>query len=191
MLQALLYILIVMFGTTSYVVGVKQMLSGDYKPSVFSRVIWLMLTINSFAGVILSQGSKASILLAFILLVGNIAICSVSFWKGVRTFGKIEVICTALLCMSGLVWLFFHAPLVNLGISLLAYTIGAIPTYIKVWHDPASESTAFWAPFVFASTLSVVVSLGQPLGAVVLPIYFALFDFSMTILSMRSRKFTK
>ena len=184
-MQPILYALILLLGTASYAVGVRQMLQGKYAPSVFSRVVWLLLAVNSFAGVVLSKGSKASILLAGILLVGNAAVCLTSFWKGTRSFGKLEWICIVLLVISGAVWLLFHAPLVNLGISLFAHLIGATPTYKRVWREPSSESTAFWSLFFAASVLSILASKGHSLSSVVFPIYFTLFDGSMFTLSMR------
>ena len=76
-----LYSLIILFGMASYFVGVRQMLKNQYSPSTFSRIIWVLLSINSFAGVLLSNSSKSSVLLGGIFLLGNIAICIVSFWK--------------------------------------------------------------------------------------------------------------
>jgi hypothetical protein len=184
-MQVTLYFLILLLGSASYAVGVRQMLQDKYAPSVFSRVVWLLLAMNSFAGVVLSKGSKASILLAFILLVGNAAICLTSFRKGTRSFGKLEMVCLSLLLISGFIWLFFHAPLVNLGIGLLAHFIGALPTYRRVWREPSSESTAFWSLFFAASALSIFASKGHTLSAIVFPIYFTLFDGSMFALSMR------
>jgi hypothetical protein len=184
-MQTILYLSILLLGSASYTVGVWQMLHGKYAPSVFSRVVWLLLAVNSFAGVVLSKGSKASVLLALILLAGNAAICLTSFWKGTRSFGKLEWFCVALLIVSGLVWVFFRAPLINLGLSLLAHFIGAAPTYKRVWHNPKTESTAFWSLFFGASVLSIFASSGNTLSAVVFPIYFTLFDGSMFFLSAR------
>jgi hypothetical protein len=124
-------------------------------------------------------------LLAGILLVGNSAICITSFWKGTGSFGKLEWVCVALLIISGLVWILFKAPLVNLGIGLLAHFIGAAPTYKRVWKRPSSESTAFWSLFFAASILSIFASQDASLGAILFPIYFTLFDGSMFLLSMR------
>lgn len=132
-MQNFLYLLILLLGIASYVSGLSQMLRGKYAPSVFSRLVWLLLACISFAGVIGSGGSGASILLAGILLAGNATICLVSFWKGSRDFGKLEIFCLVLLGVSALVWWLFNAPLVSLCISLLAHLVGALPTYKRVW----------------------------------------------------------
>ncbi len=180
------YILILILGTASYVVGVKQMLQNKYVPSTFSRIIWLLLSVNSFAGVVLS-GSNSSILLAVIFMLGNLVVCIVSFWKGTKQFGFLEYICVGLLLVSGLVWIFFYVPILNLVISLVAHFIGGIPTYKKVWLNPQSESVGFWSLFFFASLLSVVTAQTVQIDKVIFPIYFTIFDGSMFGLTLRKK----
>ena len=188
-MDTFLYALILLFGTASYVVGVRQMIKNQYSPSTFSRIIWVLLSINSFAGVVLSNGSQSSILLGGIFLLGNIAICIVSFWKGIRKIGKIEYFCLVLLLISSVIWIFFNQPLLNLVISLFAHFIGGIPTYKKVWLNPKSESFGFWSLFFVASLLSVFVAQTTSLIVILFPVYFTLFDGGMTLLTLRKGKF--
>jgi hypothetical protein len=181
----LFFLLILAFGTASYVVGLKEMFQGKYSPSVFSRVVWLLLAAASFAGVLSSKSTAASALLSGIFLLGNAAICLVSFWRGTKEVGKLEFICLAILVTSGVIWLVFKAPLVSLGFSLLAHFVGGAPTYRKVWKHPENESTGFWSLFFLASAFSVVASHGDSVSLIIFPIYFTLFDGSMTFLSLR------
>ena len=182
-----LLIVIAILAGASYLLGLVQMLRGSYKPSTFSRIVWLLLGVNGFAGVLLSSTSTAAVLLAGISLLGSAAMCVLSFWKGVRTIGKLEYVCIVLLIVSGLIWIFFEAPLVNLFISLFAHFIGAVPTYKKVWLEPKSESWGFWSLFFFASVLSIFASPGSSIKDVVFPIYFSLFDGSIFFLSLRRK----
>ena len=187
LMDKLLSASILLFGSGSYIVGLKEMLTGKYSPSVFSRVVWLLLAVISFAGVVVSHSTSASILLASVFLAGNTAICITSFWKGSREIGKLEYICLSILVISGVVWLVFKAPLVSLSISLFAHLVGAVPTYRRVWQKPTSESAGFWSLFFIASVLSIAASWGEPLKLIIFPIYFSLFDGSMTFLSLRKR----
>jgi hypothetical protein len=186
-----LYILILLFGISSYAVGLKQMLDGVYSPSVFSRVVWLLIAINGFAAVAASHSSESSEILAAIFLIGNAAICITSFWKGTKKFGLLEIICLALLCASLAIWIIYRAPLVNLGIGLVAHLIGALPTYKRVLQKPQSESTGFWSLFFIASLLSIIAGWHEPIKLLIFPIYFTFFDGSMFALSMRSSKRAK
>ncbi len=183
----MLFLLILLFGLSSYFIGVKEILAGKYAPSVFSRIVWLLLAIISFASVLAIDSTKASVVLAGILLVGNASICFTSFWKGTKEWGRLEYVCLSILVISGLVLVLFKAPLVSLAIGLFAHFIGAIPTYKRVLTKPESESTGFWSLFFVASVLSVIASLNQPLRLVIFPIYFTFFDGSMTFLSMRKK----
>lgn len=177
---------ILLFGLASYAVGLYQMLKGKYAPSVFSRVVWLLLAIISFAGVVASKSTPASALLAGVFLLGNAIICIASFWKGTRQVGKLELICLGLLIASGIIWVAFNAPLVSLCVSLFAHLVGAAPTYKRVWENPKNESAGFWSLFFIASILSVFASWGEPWKLIIFPIYFVLFDGSMTFLSLRN-----
>lgn len=184
-MQTFFYITITILGLSSYAIGAWKMLRNQYAPSTFSRVVWVLLAINSFFGVWLSQSTQASILLAGILLIGNITICILSFSKGTREMGRLEYICLGLLAISGFIWIFYNAPYVNLILSLVTHFIGAAPTYKKVWRDPKSESIGFWCLFFLASLLSIFVSPGFTFKTSILPIYFTLFDGSLLLLSLR------
>lgn len=184
-MDKLFFALILLLGSASYIVGLKEMLAGKYSPSVFSRIVWLLLAVISFAGVVVSHSTSASTLLASVFLIGNAAICITSFWKGSRKIGKLEYVCLGILVISGVVWIVYKAPLVSLSISLFAHLVGAIPTYKRVWQKPASESAGFWSLFFIASVLSVAASWGEPLKLIIFPIYFTVFDGSMTFLSLR------
>lgn len=183
-----LFILILLFGSASYVAGSAQIIRGTYRPSLFSRVVWLLLAINSFAGVVASSGTSGSVLLAAIFLLGNAVICALSFWRGTRHIGRLEVICAGLLFVSALLWIVIDSPLINLSIGLLAHFIGAIPTYKRAWRDGSSESATFWSLFFIASLLGVVGGADQPIAKLIFPIYFVVFDGSMTLLSLRKAK---
>lgn len=183
-----IYIVITFLGILSYAIGVWKMLQNKYSPSTFSRIVWVLLAINSFAGLVLSHSSSASILLGAILLLGNVAMCIASFFKGTREMGNLEFICLGLLALSGIIWIFFNAPLVNLIISLGAHFIGAAPTYKKVWFNPKGEDIPFWLLFFLASVLSIYISDATSLKTIILPVYFVFFDGSIVLLALRRFK---
>ena len=181
----LIYALILLFGMSSYIIGIRAMLLNRYEPSIFSRVVWLLLAIISFASVVASHSSASSVLLSGIFLLGNASICIASFWKGSASFGRLEYFCLTILVISGCVTFLFNAPLVGLAVSLFAHFVGGVPTFRKVWMNPGSESTGFWSLFFIASMLSLVLDWGQPVVMLLFPLYFVLFDGLMTVLSLR------
>jgi hypothetical protein len=185
---AVAYTLIVVFGCASYVVGSRAIITGSYAPLVFSRVVWLLLSIISFAGVAASGSSAPAVLLAAVFLAGNAVICGLSFWKGTRGVGVLEYVCLAILAVSAAIWAVFDAPAISVAVSLLAHFVGGAPTYRSVWRDPRSESAGFWSLFFIASVLSLVTDLDQPVHQLIFPAYFVLFDGAMTVLSLRRNR---
>ena len=188
-MRSLLYGLILLLGTATYVSAVWQMLSGTYSPSFFTRGVWFLLGINSFAGVLLGDGSKASVILAGTLFVGNFAVFVVSYKKGSREFGFAEKISLGLLVMAFGFWTLLDAPFAGLVISLVAHFIGGIPTIVRVAKRPESEQAYHWYFFFSASLLSLIASDKGNIKAVVFPLYFALFDGLIIVLANRKRIF--
>jgi hypothetical protein len=184
-MKAALYILILLLGTTAYASAVLQMQKGQYSPSFFSRGVWFLLGINSFAGVLLGEGSKASVILAGTLFAGNAAVFAASYKKGSREFGVVEKISLVLLLVSALVWAIFEAPFLGLIISLVAHFIGGIPTMWRVAKRPHSEQAYHWYFFFVASVLSIMASDNKALTAILFPVYFALFDGLIILLANR------
>lgn len=188
--DALPLLLILGFGLASYAWGSADIWRGRYRPSVFSRAVWLVLAVVSFASVVASGGTTASIVLAGILLAGNATICLLSLARGSRTFGRLEVVSSALIAASVAAWIATDSAFVGLVMSLVTHLIGALPTLARTWRDPRTESTGFWFCFFAASVVSLFVSAGDPFAALVLPLYFSVFDGTMVALSvarLRSR----
>ncbi len=183
-----LHILIVVFGCASYAWGMRDVWRGAYRPSVFSRTVWLALAAVSFVGVLASSDSLGAALLAGVLLAGNGAIFVLSLWRGTREFGKLELLCLALIALSIVSWAAFDSALVGLLMSLVTHLVGAVPTIAHAWSDPRNESSGFWFLFFLASGLGLVVSAGDGLVAAVLPIYFVVFDGAMFVLSLPIRR---
>lgn len=177
--------LIVLFGCTSYLIAIHNMARGAYKPSLFSRIVWLLLATNSFFAVIYSGGSLSAKVLAGVSLLGNIAVCSYSFFKGTKTFGRLEMVCLSLIAISGILWIVLDAPIINLLVGLSAHFLGGLPTIKRVWLNPKDEVTGFWLFFSLASLLSLAISDWSSITSIIFPLYFTVFEGSLTILSIR------
>lgn len=186
-MEASLTYLIGLIGLTAYATAVYQMLQNVYTPSFFSRGVWFLLGINSFAGVLLGGGSDSSVVLAGTLFVGNLAVFITSYKKGTREFGLVEKISLCLLIISALLWVVLDAPFIGLIVSLAAHFIGGIPTIWRVAKKPESEQAYHWYFFWVASVLTIYNSDASDLKSIAFPIYFALFDGLIILLANRKR----
>jgi hypothetical protein len=186
-MQTTIYMLILLLGITAYASAVYQMLKNEYTPSFFSRGVWFLLGINSFAGVLLGEGSDASIILAGTLFAGNTAVFIASYWKGSREFGTAEKISLMLLIISGMLWAVLNAPYIGLIVSLVAHFVGGIPTIWRVIKRPETEQAYHWYFFFVASIISIFASEQKALHIILFPVYFALFDGLIILLTNRKR----
>lgn len=186
-MQHFLYVIILMLGVATYVSAVLQMLWNQYSPSFFSRGVWFLLGINSFAGVLLGGGSKSSVILAGTLFVGNATVFAVSYKKGSRDFHFAEKISLGMLVISGLMWLILNAPFLSLIISLAAHFVGGIPTIWRVVKRPSSEQAYHWYFFCVASILSIIASPHKTVTAILFPAYFTFFEGLIVVLANRKR----
>lgn len=148
------------------------MLYGTYRPSFFSRGVWFLLGVNSFAGVLLGDGSQSSVILAFILVLGNASIFICSYKRGTRVFGNVEKVSLALLLVSGVVLVVYNEPFIALAMSLIAHFIGGIPTIWRAIQDPTSEQVYHWYLFTGASILTIVASEQRTIETILFPAYF-------------------
>lgn len=185
-MSLIFYIIIIFLGASAYTSAVYQVLSRHhYKPNLFSRGIWFLLGINSFAGVVLSGGSKPSIILAGILLIGNAALFFISIKKSNRIFGTVEKASLGLLLISGVLWIVLDLALLNLIIGLVAHFIGGLPTFKRVLDDARSEQVYHWYFFALASFVAIIASPTKDIGVIIFPLYFLIFDLSIIILANR------
>jgi hypothetical protein len=186
-MQNIFYVLILLLGIATYVSAVWQMLKGEYSPSLFSRGVWFLLGFNSFATVLLGEGSDSSVLLAGTAFIGTGILFALSYKKGSRDFGWAEKISLGLLIISLVVWVSLDAPFIGLIMTLVAHFIGGIPTIWRAVKKASSEQAYHWYFFFVASILSFISSPDKSLTAVLFPVYFILFEGLILLLVNRRR----
>lgn len=165
--------------------GAKSIYQNKYTPSIYSRIIWILVAFNSFLSVIFLGNNSSVILLASLSLLGNFLILALSLKRSKKVFGYTEIICSILLILSLIVWIFTRLPFLNLTISLIIFLIGGIPTYKKVIKNPRDEDLLFWLFFALASLLALVTTDKAHLSGYLYPLFFTIFDGGMTILCLR------
>ncbi len=178
-------LLITLLSFLSYSTAVKAILRGTYRPNIYSRTIWFLLSVNGLVGLIRLASADAVLVLSVMQTLGSLLILIGAFRFSILKFGKVEIISSTLLLISLGVWLIGDYPAINVGISLIAHFIGGIPTIMSVYKKPQSENMMFWGYFAVASLIALIFASRSSLKSYMFPLYFTLYNTVMAGLSAR------
>lgn len=181
----MLTLLIGLFAGASYSFGISSICHGKYQPSIYSRVVWLLIAINCFIGVLALNNSLGTLILTGISVLGSLLMLLSALKYSVHVFGTTEIICTILLSISVVLWIALDSPLMNVMLGLAAHFIGGIPSIIKAIKRADSENILFWFFFAVASILALIQADKGHIDKFAFSLYHVVFDGGMTILVAR------
>jgi len=140
---------------------VRDILRGTTKPNLVSWFMWFLAPVVA-AGVSFSEGAGISALPVFMAGFGPIVVLLVAirnknyYWR----LGIVDYACLALSLLALLSWVLFRASVWATVLAVLADGIAFIPTYIKSWQNPNTETLA---PYFSGSINSSISILTLPL----------------------------
>ena len=180
-----MYLLIIILISASYFFGAKAITENKYFPSIYSRVIWLMLALNGLISVILLKNNFSVILYGILGFLGSFLILILSLKRSKKIFGPIELVSTIFLFFSLGLWIFTKLPFLNLSIGLIVSFIGGIPTFVQVIKNPKEEDILFWLFFSLGSFVTILNSDRSNISGYLFPLYYLVTNSAMTILCAR------
>ncbi len=180
-----MYILEVFFIGLSYFFGAKAIYSGKYKPSIYSRAIWLLFSLSAFFSVLKLGNNLSVIVLSSVSFSGSSLILLLSLKKSRKIFGTTEILSTALLASSLILWLITKNAFLNLTIVMIGQFLGGVPTFKKVIKDPWDEDILFWFFFAIAAFIAFLGAGKESLSGYLYPLWLFGFNTLMTLLCAR------
>ena len=132
--------------------------------------------LGPFIGVFfqLKAGAGLSVLPVFLAGFGPLVIIVISLFRknSIWKITKLDVICGILAIMALLFYVLTH----NLGISILFAILtdglAAIPTIVKSWKFPETETAVVYLPGIFNNTLALFVITNWIFSIYSFSIYF-------------------
>jgi hypothetical protein len=137
---------------------VKNILYGSTRPNLISWFLWMLAP---FIGVFfeLKAGAGLSVLPVFMAGFGPFLVLIFSIWNK-NTYwkiGRLDIICGIFSLLALILYIFTH----NLGISILFAIISdglaSIPTLIKSWNFPETETGSIYLGSIFSNTLGLFI----------------------------------
>jgi hypothetical protein len=169
-------------------VYIKDTLQGKTKPN---RVTWLIWSIAPMIAVVaaLSDGVQWAVLPVFIagfvplLIFISSFVNPKSYWK-LEPFDYICGICSIL----GLIlWGLTKEPIIAIIFAIISDAFAGIPTVIKSWKHPETESAITFAAGLFNSLTAFFALKTFGISELAFPIYLVLIDSTLVISAYRKR----
>lgn len=141
-----------------YFFYLKDIFFGQTKPNLISWFIWMLAP---FIGVFfqLKAGAGLSVVPVFLAGFGPFLVIVASLWHK-NAYWKIttlDIICGGLALLALIFYIFTH----NLGISILfailSDGLGAIPTLVKSWRFPETETVALYLMGIINNTIGIFI----------------------------------
>lgn len=152
-------------------------------PHILSWTGWGFVTaVGSVA--MISEGFTwgVPIVAANSVLCFSVALYSVAKKAGVWKTGVYDYLFFLLGIIGIILWQIYDNPDIAISFAILADLSFGIPTIIKVWKDPKSETLFPWIFFALAGITGLVAVSYVSYTEVAYPLYLAVFDSSVALL---------
>ena|SRR5258708_7011923 len=165
-----------------YIPYIRDILRRIVKPHPYTWAIWTILTtIVAFNQVKNDGGYSSLFFISTAILVGFVFLLSLRFGMGGAS--KIDRTCLLSACILLIYWLTTKDTRLSTIYAVIIDGIGAIPTLIKIYHHPKSETYTVW---VLAATAGLLTCLSVPRFDWILIIYpFYVFLMDSTVVSIK------
>jgi hypothetical protein len=159
----------------------KDMARGRVKPSRSTRVMFLgLLLLAFFQQHSLGAGLGLALLVGEIL--GSLAILLFSIRYGVGGLAKLDIACYTLLILDLGIWAVTNNALLAIVLTMVADMIALVPTVVKTWKDPQSETYYWWLMGVVAPVFGILSEGNFSLQEVLFPVYLLLANLAVVLL---------
>ncbi len=161
----------------------RDIVRGEARPNVVSWSLWtVVVTITALAQV--SAGASWSFLILLGSLLACLAVLSLCFLGyGYRKFETADAICFLLACLALLFWWMTANPVVAIFFAIAADAIAYVPTYVKVYREPESESYFYWSALVAADVLGFISVFGGTPANTLFPLSYGLLNSAVLIVA--------
>lgn len=185
--QYLVYLgsLVMLVGVFSYT---RETLRGRTKPN---RVTWLLWSIAPLIGTAaaFSDGVRLATLPVFVTGVAPLVVFLASFvnknsyWKLERT----DYVCGAVSLLALILWKVTSDPIIAISFSIVSDALAALPTLIKSWKFPETESGIAYTTAAFGTATSFFVLETGSFSEYAFPLYLVTVNICIAFAVYRKR----
>lgn len=176
-------------GVFSYI---KETIKGNTKPN---KVTWLLWSVAPLIATLaaISDGVKWSALPVFMSGFGPLLVLLASFinksayWK----IEKFDYLCGLCSVLALVLWGVTKEPAIAIIFAIASDALAAIPTLIKSWKHPETETVDVYTTGLFNSITSFAAIRIWNFAEIAFPIYLMVINSSLIFSVLRKRIFKK
>jgi hypothetical protein len=172
-------------GVISYI---KETLKGNTKPNKVTWLLWSVAPlIATFAAI--SSGVKWSVLPVFMSGFGPLLVLLASFvnknsyWK----LEKFDYLCGLCSVLALVLWGITKEPAIAIIFAIASDAFAAVPTLIKSWKFPETETIDAYTTGLFNSLTSFAAIKMWSFAEVAFPVYLVIVNSSLIFSVLRKR----
>jgi hypothetical protein len=189
--QNIIYIAVViqLIGAFSYI---KGMWKGTTRPN---RVSWTIWALAPLIGAWLSwkAGAGLSVLPVFMSGFNPVLVLISSFIikKGYWKITKFDIVCGALAVCALVLWMITRNFAISIMFAILSDGLAAIPTLVKSWRFPETESAGAYIGGVLANIIGLLIIRTWSFPIYSLGIYFVLINLMLVFCIYRKKFYVR
>src|ERR1035437_8595899 len=170
-------------------VYILSMFKGQTKPN---RVTWLMWSIAPFiaTATAVSNGVGLAVIPVFMSGFSPFLVFTASFFnkKAYWKLSRFDYLCGALSGLALVIWSVTKDPNSAIIFAIVSDAVAAVPTLIKAWHNPETESAWPFIVGVFSPVTSFLVATSWGFSELAFPIYLIVINLILVFPLIHKKK---
>jgi hypothetical protein len=168
----------------------KNMFFGQTKPNLVSWFIWMLAP---FLGVFfqLQAGARLSVIPVFMAGFGPFLVLLVSLLKknGYWKITFLDAVCGTLSIIALVLYVLTKNPTTSVIFVILSDGLAALPTLVKSWHFPESETSSIYLAGIFSQIIGLLIIKNWIFPIYSFNIYLILINISIVFSIYRKKIF--
>lgn len=167
---------------------IRDTLRGQTKPNRVSWLLWSVIPIIATAAA-LSDGVGWAVLPVFMAGFNSLLVFGASFlnknayWK----LGIFDYACGLLSVLALVLWAITKEPNVAIALAIIGDSLASVPTLVKSWKYPKTESAVTYTTGLFGALTSFAAMKIWGFSELAFPIYLIIID-SLLFMAVWRRK---
>ena len=165
----------------AFIPFIRGTIQGWVVPNRASWIVWFVQDVLIASSAIMAGVGPAAVM-PFIWGLGATIMLILSVTKGTRgVFTGLEKASLVLSGLGILLWAMTGAPRLALVASVSAVCIGGVPTLVKAWVKPWTETMSGWLLMILGTVFSSLAIQRWTFDSGFLPVVIGLFQLSVTL----------